>query len=215
MRDATGLPRIRKVPPPPLRLLGQEGVGREGPRVPRDRRLHARLGHHRLRLGDLPPDRPPPVHAPQRPLFEARVRQTLRREADDRREEQVTPFHFHWNKMEDIINRGGGNLLIQLYNSTPTASSHRRRSGVHGRPELRGGGRRHPPGDPGREHHPSRRASTTSSGAKRAAAPSSSARYRRSTTTPSTTASRTRSAGFPRSRRTPNPSTSSVTSTRG
>ncbi|HOJ11172.1 MAG TPA: D-lyxose/D-mannose family sugar isomerase [Clostridiales bacterium] len=33
-------------------------------------------------------------------------------------EEQVTPFHFHWNKMEDIINRGGGNLLIQLYNPT-------------------------------------------------------------------------------------------------
>lgn len=33
-------------------------------------------------------------------------------------EDQVTPFHFHRNKMEDIINRGGGNLLIQLYNST-------------------------------------------------------------------------------------------------
>lgn len=33
-------------------------------------------------------------------------------------EEQVTPFHFHWSKMEDIINRGGGNLLVQLYNST-------------------------------------------------------------------------------------------------
>lgn len=32
---------------------------------------------------------------------------------------QVTPFHFHWVKMEDIINRGGGRLLIQLYNSTP------------------------------------------------------------------------------------------------
>jgi len=32
-------------------------------------------------------------------------------------EEQVTPFHFHRYKMEDIINRGGGNLLIQLYNS--------------------------------------------------------------------------------------------------
>ncbi|MFA6714998.1 MAG: D-lyxose/D-mannose family sugar isomerase [Victivallaceae bacterium] len=32
-------------------------------------------------------------------------------------EEQVTPFHFHWHKMEDIINRGGGNLLIQLFNS--------------------------------------------------------------------------------------------------
>lgn len=33
-------------------------------------------------------------------------------------EEQVTPMHFHWNKMEDIINRGGGNLVIELYNST-------------------------------------------------------------------------------------------------
>ena len=33
-------------------------------------------------------------------------------------EEQITPFHFHWSKMEDIINRGGGNLLVQLYNSS-------------------------------------------------------------------------------------------------
>ncbi|MEK7475709.1 MAG: D-lyxose/D-mannose family sugar isomerase [Candidatus Coatesbacteria bacterium] len=33
-------------------------------------------------------------------------------------EEQVTPFHFHWSKMEDIINRGGGRLLVRLYNST-------------------------------------------------------------------------------------------------
>jgi D-lyxose ketol-isomerase len=33
-------------------------------------------------------------------------------------EGQVTPFHFHWSKIEDIINRGGGNLLIQVYNST-------------------------------------------------------------------------------------------------
>lgn len=32
--------------------------------------------------------------------------------------DQVTPMHFHWSKMEDIINRGGGNLLIQLYNAT-------------------------------------------------------------------------------------------------
>ena len=31
---------------------------------------------------------------------------------------QVTPLHFHWSKMEDIINRGGGELMIQLYNST-------------------------------------------------------------------------------------------------
>lgn len=33
--------------------------------------------------------------------------------------DQVTPLHFHWSKMEDIINRGGGNLMLQLYNSTP------------------------------------------------------------------------------------------------
>ena len=34
-------------------------------------------------------------------------------------EEQITPIHFHYQKMEDIINRGGGNLVIQLWNSTP------------------------------------------------------------------------------------------------
>ena len=32
---------------------------------------------------------------------------------------QITPFHFHWLKMEDIINRGGGKWLIQLYRATP------------------------------------------------------------------------------------------------
>lgn len=26
-------------------------------------------------------------------------------------------MHFHWSKMEDIINRGGGNLVIELYKS--------------------------------------------------------------------------------------------------
>ncbi len=31
---------------------------------------------------------------------------------------QVTPTHFHFHKMEDIINRGGGNLVIQLWNAT-------------------------------------------------------------------------------------------------
>jgi D-lyxose ketol-isomerase len=34
-------------------------------------------------------------------------------------ENQETPMHYHWSKMEDIINRGGGNLVIELYNSTP------------------------------------------------------------------------------------------------
>jgi D-lyxose ketol-isomerase len=32
-------------------------------------------------------------------------------------EMQETPMHFHWSKMEDIINRGGGNLVIELYKS--------------------------------------------------------------------------------------------------
>ena len=33
-------------------------------------------------------------------------------------ENQETPMHYHWSKMEDIINRGGGNLVIELFNST-------------------------------------------------------------------------------------------------
>lgn len=32
-------------------------------------------------------------------------------------DKQELPYHFHWNKMEDIINRGGGELVIHLYNS--------------------------------------------------------------------------------------------------
>lgn len=32
-------------------------------------------------------------------------------------EDQETPIHFHWSKMEDIINRGGGDLVIELWNS--------------------------------------------------------------------------------------------------
>ncbi len=31
------------------------------------------------------------------------------------REKQLTPMHFHWHKTEDIINRGGGELVIELY----------------------------------------------------------------------------------------------------
>ena len=32
-------------------------------------------------------------------------------------EDQEIPFHFHWSKMEDIINRGGGSLIMHVYNS--------------------------------------------------------------------------------------------------
>ena len=38
------------------------------------------------------------------------------------KEGQVLPNHFHWQKTEDIINRGGGVLLIRVYNSLPDGS---------------------------------------------------------------------------------------------
>jgi len=31
--------------------------------------------------------------------------------------DQVTPFHYHWDKMEDIINRGGGDLVFKFFAS--------------------------------------------------------------------------------------------------
>lgn len=34
-------------------------------------------------------------------------------------EGQYSPNHFHWKKQEDIINRGGGNLLIRVHASLP------------------------------------------------------------------------------------------------
>ena len=35
------------------------------------------------------------------------------------KEGQMAANHFHWFKTEDIINRGGGNCLIRVYNSLP------------------------------------------------------------------------------------------------
>ncbi len=35
------------------------------------------------------------------------------------REDQLTPWHHHRQKTEDIINRGGGRLVIELANATP------------------------------------------------------------------------------------------------
>jgi D-lyxose ketol-isomerase len=35
------------------------------------------------------------------------------------KEGQYSPMHFHWAKMEDIINRGGGTVLIRVYHSLP------------------------------------------------------------------------------------------------
>lgn len=42
-------------------------------------------------------------------------------------EGQRTPFHYHVNKMEDIICRAGGNLLVQVYNRSDA-------DGLDGRP---------------------------------------------------------------------------------
>lgn len=36
------------------------------------------------------------------------------------KENQVTPYHYHWYKQEDIINRGGGNLMIKVYQAADT-----------------------------------------------------------------------------------------------
>ena len=33
--------------------------------------------------------------------------------------DQVTPMHFHWSKCEDIMNRSGAELAVQVYNATP------------------------------------------------------------------------------------------------
>ena len=33
------------------------------------------------------------------------------------KEGQLSPNHFHWHKMEDIINRGGGNVGFRLWNA--------------------------------------------------------------------------------------------------
>ena len=41
------------------------------------------------------------------------------------REGQYSPMHFHWSKMEDIINRGGGTVLIRVFHSLPDEESDR------------------------------------------------------------------------------------------
>ncbi len=43
---------------------------------------------------------------------------------------QRLPFHFHYNKKEDIISYHGGTLMIQLYNSRPDQSMDEESDGV-------------------------------------------------------------------------------------
>ena len=39
------------------------------------------------------------------------------------RENQITLRHFHWHKREDIIVRGGGNLVVELFRADPERSA--------------------------------------------------------------------------------------------
>ena len=48
---------------------------------------------------------------------------------------QVLPFHYHWSKMEDIINRGGGDLDITLYNATAEDFADKK-GGLSGKPGV-------------------------------------------------------------------------------
>ena len=47
---------------------------------------------------------------------DARYRKTYAEKLLFLRDDMISPMHFHWGKSEDIINRGGGVLLIQVYN---------------------------------------------------------------------------------------------------
>ncbi len=47
---------------------------------------------------------------------DARYRKTYAEKLLFLRDDMISPMHFHWVKSEDIINRGGGVLLIQVYN---------------------------------------------------------------------------------------------------
>lgn len=49
-------------------------------------------------------------------LSDARYKKTYAEKIMIVREGQITPMHYHYQKYEDIINRGGGNLAIRLYN---------------------------------------------------------------------------------------------------
>ena len=46
---------------------------------------------------------------------------------------QILPFHYHWDKREDIINRGGGDLELTLYNCSPEDFADQE-GGRHGQP---------------------------------------------------------------------------------
>ncbi len=118
------------------------------------------------------------------------------------RENQETPFHFHKVKMEDIIVRGGGNLMLEFHNSQKDGGL----AGTPVRVMVDGVEHQLKAGEPipadARQNVTVTAPSGTASTASRAREPSSPARSRRSTTTSPTTTSSTRSVALPASRRT-------------
>lgn len=47
------------------------------------------------------------------------------------RDGQMAPFHYHWYKREDIINRGGGTLLITVFNGEQDRQMNQNPVSVH------------------------------------------------------------------------------------
>ena len=81
--------------------------------------MHARLGHHGLRswaTSTRSAFRSSPS-ATAAGSSRTSTRRSTPKSSCILEEGQYSPNHFHWFKTEDIINRGGGNVLIRVYNS--------------------------------------------------------------------------------------------------
>ena len=104
---------------PPFAYWSPEELKARRPR--RHHRRAARLGHHRLRAGRVRRARAVPVHRPQRRADDlTRGKGMLYAEKIMiSRKDQLSPMHRHIVKAEDIINRGGGKLVLELFMSRP------------------------------------------------------------------------------------------------
>ena len=113
---------IRKhgfVLPPFAYWTPEDFKGRSATRASRDRRA-LRLGHHRLRRRAVRRDGPVPVHPAQWPVWQICKRGGGMCYAEKlliSRQDQLSPMHTHVIKAEDIINRGGATLVVELFGS--------------------------------------------------------------------------------------------------
>ena len=102
---------------------GLAGAAGGGPLL---RRAPDGLGRNRFRLGPVWGTRPRHLLRPQRAPGVAEEKPYAEKLLVVG-EKQETPFHFHKVKMEDIIVRGGGNLIIEFYNPQAAAALPTRR----------------------------------------------------------------------------------------